>query len=313
MNIDRILFGLFLLVLAGCHHTPEKLEPKINYVVQDTYLKQLPSPFPPLTHEEKTTSWGTEYQIGLAFAQQLDLYQAITSFKRSLILIPDSLKERKMELNYEILLCYYLGKKYEDVIATFENSDLKYIDNSFPACHDLLIILYDSYQLTGETNKAEDILGVIQLYYPNEVEKLRLSEALKQADFFTINSYSKENPDLQNLLDRYNGAKKSITTAKTLNALLPGAGYFYVGQPQTAMTALLINTLFIAATYHFFHKGHTAAGVIFAGFEAGWYFGGIYGAGEEAKFYNEQVYAKEASPFMNQRGYFPVFSLKYAF
>ena len=53
--------------------------------------------------------------------------------------------------------------------------------------------------------------------------------------------------------------------------------------------------------------------MIFAGFEMGWYFGGIYGAGEEAKFYNERVYEAYATPMMNQRKLFPALSLQYAF
>jgi tetratricopeptide (TPR) repeat protein len=312
--MNKYLFVFFsLLILGSCYHVPENLEPKINYTVQDKYLKDLPSPFPPLSEDEKSQSWGREYQIGIAFANKLDLYQAITAFKRAEILIPEHLKERKLEIYYEILLCYYLGKKFSDVAEIFETTDLRLIDNTFPACHDLLIILYDTYTQLGDTEKRDQILSLIKHYYPAEADKLALSDALSKADFPALETYSKDHPGVKDLLTTYEQEKKSVTKAKTLNAVLPGAGYFYLGQPQMGMTALLLNGLFIGAAYHFFHRGNVPAGVIFTSFEMGWYFGGIHGAGEEAKFYNEHIYEKHATPMMNQQGLFPVFMLNHAF
>ena len=37
---------------------------------------------------------------------------------------------------------------------------------------------------------------------------------------------------------------KSPTKARWLNGILPGAGYSYIGQKQTALTSFLINALF---------------------------------------------------------------------
>jgi hypothetical protein len=308
------LFGIALVFfLTACTRVEDKLEPKINYSVQDKYLKQLPSPFPQLTLEERQEAWGKEYLIGLSFARELDLYQAITAFKRAKILIPSQLNDRKLEIEYEILLCYYLGKKYTDVAYAFEQSPLRNIDQGFPACHDLLVILYDTYLQLNEPGKAEEVLTLIKRYYPETAEKLTLSTALTRANLPKIETFTPEYPFLQEFLTSYEQEKKSIAKAQTLNAFLPGAGYLYLGQRQSALTAFLLNGLFIAASYHFFHRGHLAAGIIFSSFEAGWYFGGIYGAGEEAKFYNERLYETKATPFMNQKGLFPVFMLNYAF
>ena len=70
--------------------------------------------------------------IGAAFAHQLDLYQAITAFKRAAILIPPEQAARALQIQYEILLCYYIGKKPDDVIYTFENSALSRATTDFP-------------------------------------------------------------------------------------------------------------------------------------------------------------------------------------
>ena len=60
----------------------------MSYAVQDKYLLSLPSPFEPLSEEEKAQDWGKEIQIGFSFAHELDLYQAITAFKRAEFLLP---------------------------------------------------------------------------------------------------------------------------------------------------------------------------------------------------------------------------------
>lgn len=300
-------------IVAGCHRAPDKIEPKINYAVQDKHLKRLPSPFPPLTAFEKEQPWGIEYQIGLGFAHQLDLYQSITAFKRAAILVPQDHKERKLEIEYEILFCYYLGKKYSDVVYTYENSDLPHADQTFPAIEDLLIILNESYLAVKQPEKAKKVLELLNGFYPQTGKKLAVADSLLEGDIDTLRALSSDQPYLQTLLTSYDQKKKSVTTAKTLNALLPGAGYLYLGQRQSAFTALLLNGLFIGAATYFFLDGNVPAGAIFTSFETGWYFGGIVGAGQEAKLYNERTYEKLATPMMNNQDLFPVLMLKYAF
>jgi len=303
------LLLLFLLTLSACYHADSDPKPKLNIAVQDRYLKQLPSPFPSLSPSERTQDWGKEYQIGLGFAHELDLYQAMTAFKRAEYLSPSS--ERTLELQYDVFLCYYLGGKYLEAVYSFENTDLRSVQPSFPAHHDLLIILYDCYLRLDQTEKAERILGYIQQLYPETAQKLALSGTLIQGDISALKQSS--NADVQQLMSQYSQEKKSSGAAQTLNALIPGTGYLYLGQNQSAFTAFLLNGLFIWATVHFFQHGNIAAGIITASFEAGWYFGGIYGAGQEAKFYNERVYERLATPMMNEKRLFPILMLSHAF
>lgn len=312
-------FILFLSMVAlffcSCHHKTEDLEPQINYTIQDKYLKQLPSPFKPLTNNEKQQDWGREYQIGIAFAKQLDLYLALTSFKRAEVLIPQEESSRLLEIQYDILLCYYLGQKYQDAAYTFENSQLPYVNETFPALHDLLIIMYDVYQKLDRIPEKENMMKIIKQYYPDAAKELEVSSAILKADIPQIESLAK-NPDtnyLEPLVDDYNLKKKSPNKAKLLNAVLPGAGYLYIKQPQSALTAFLLNGLFIVAAYECFEHKHVAAGIIVTSFEVGWYMGGIYGAGIEATFYNKRIYENLATPIMNDRKLFPIFMLRYSF
>ncbi len=316
-NSKKVVLALLCFInITACYRVPNKLEPQISYLVQDKYIRSLESSFPPLTKHEREQEWGKEYFIGIAFAKKLDLYRAVTAFKRAEILIPDNLYHRKQEVEYYEILAYYLGKRYEEALDTFDDSSLCVIDSTFPTYHDLLVILYESYLHTDKEDKANNILNILKHHYPETAKDLELSTALTMGnlDDFKKLSY---NQDLQSstkeLLTAYNKEKKSITKAQTLNAILPGMGYLYVGQKQSALTATLLNGLFIAAATHFFLHGHNSAGIIFSSFEAGWYFGGVYGAGEAAKLYNERIYENKALTTLNQNKLFPIFMLNYGF
>lgn len=303
---------LSVLVLSGCQTNSCQIEPQIVYAPPRQFVESLPSAFPPLSVKEYRQDWGKELIIANAFARELDLYRAITSYKRALILLPGNLIERRQEIEYGIVLSYYLGQKYQDVVETFEHGVLCNATDTFPAYDDLLIILYDSYHQLGKEERASKFLNGLDHGDNDLVSRLQLSEAVQKADFCTLTS-----PPFAETADAfmmtYNSQAKSVSKAQTLNAVIPGAGYFYVGQKQTAFTSLMINALFIAAAYHFFEHGNIAGGIIVSSLEFGWYFGGINGAGLAAKEYNERLYDCTAKEFMLQRKLFPVLMLNYAF
>jgi len=316
MNRLCFLLAPLLLLLGACHRNCGEFSPELDYAVQDKYLQQLPAPFPPLSESERQQDWGREYAIGVGFSKQLDLYQAMTAFKRAEILTPKEGTERLLEMRYEILLCYYFGHKYSDVIFEFEHGALRNVTPAFPAFHDLLVILYDSYQNLSDEDKAQHIFELIHSHYPATAENLELSRAFSSADFSQLHLFSETPPTnttVKPFLDSYYAERKSPRTAQLLNTFIPGAGYFYLGQPQSGTTALLLNGLFIWAAYHFYHHGQIAAGTIFTSFELGWYFGGIFGAGLEAKYYNERIYERLANPLMNNQRLFPALMLRYGF
>lgn len=267
------------------------------------------SPFSPLTDEERSNDWGKEYIIALAFAEDFDLYRAITGFKRALCLLPYTSGERRFEIEYAIALSYYLGRKYKDVVYTVESTDLATVDSTFPAYNDLLLILYDSYDQEGKCSHAEHILQLIEQEDEGQARKLTLLSVIRRADFDELC----EEYDYSTIVCGYHREAKSVRKAQMLNAMLPGAGYWYVGMRETAVTATLINALFIGAAVHFFNNGNTAAGIITLSFEGGWYFGGICGAGLAAKQYNEQLYCKYADKITSREEVFPLMMLKYTF
>ncbi len=301
--------------LSGCYRVPDRIDPRVSYQLQDQHFDALSGAFPPLTKEERASDWGKEYIIARAFAEELDLYRSVSTFKRALILVED-LPERKLEIQYDILLCYFLAKRSDEIIESFEKSDLAHVDQSFFAYHDLLLILYESYREMDDEEKQAKILELMEKSFPATHEELKVSRAIREGDLAMIDSFAAgfQHPSyLDNLVDCYCANKKSVATAQVLNAILPGAGYLYIGQRKSALTAFLLNGLFIAAATQFFLHKHFAAGIITTGFEAGWYFGGIYGAGEEAKYYNERLYERAASSVLNEHKLFPILMLNHAF
>lgn len=309
---SRILCML-ICCISACYRVPDQIYPHVDSGTQEQYLSHLHSAFPALSVDERNSDWGREWVIAQAFAKELDLYRAVSTLKRAAILIPHTLEERTLEIEYQILLCYFLGHKYEDAIREFEQGGLAHVDKSFPAYHDLLLILYECYGETENWERQTCILGLLRTSYPETAQKLEISEALREGNLPELTQHAESSPYLATLLSTYYSQKKSVATAQTLNALIPGAGYLYIGQKQSAVTAFLLNGLFLTAAYEFFHHGHNAAGIITLTFESGWYFGGIYGAGEEAKFYNERIYEQAASTTLNQHKLFPILMMQYAF
>ena len=308
--MKSLLSLLLLLAMTGCFRVGEELEPQINASIQDKYLKSLPSPFPQSQGQEE---WKREEKIGMGFAKELDLYQALTCFKRASFLLPPEDTMHRTQLDYDILLAYYLGSKYQDVIYTFDMTSLRRTTPEFTPYHDLMVMLYDSHSHLKQTEQADDIISYMLSQFPETGEKLALSKILMKGDISALETAAPTHPEIQQLLNNYQLEKKSTRTAQLLNSFVPGAGYFYLGQTQSGITAVLLNGVFIWASIYFFQHKNLPAGIIFTSLEAGWYFGGIYGAGQEAKLYNERVYERHATPMMNEYRYFPILMLKYGF
>jgi TM2 domain-containing membrane protein YozV len=81
---------------------------------------------------------------------------------------------------------------------------------------------------------------------------------------------------------------KSPRVASILAGILPGAGHLYLGKPRHAITALLLNGLFLAGATFSFLEGLEATGVILLYFETGWYLGNINSARAGAHEFNRR-------------------------
>jgi tetratricopeptide (TPR) repeat protein len=303
-----------MFFLIGCHPRSYLLEPAIHYTPQQKQFSSLPSAFSPLSQEEEILDWGKELKIGISFGRELDLYRAITAFKRVLILIPDNFLERRLQTEFYIVQAYYLGDKYSDSIDYFEQSSLSSVSSSFPAFRELVILLYDSYKKTCQEEKREHLLRLIEKGDPDTALDLKLYSMISTGDLLKYNECEfSEREGLQSFISSYCCSAKSVKKAQVLNAIFPGSGYYYVGQPKTAVTSFFINLFTAAAAYYFFEKGNWGAGCIATSLEMGWYFGGINGAGLAAKEFNQSLYQNLGKEFMICRKLLPVLMLEISF
>jgi len=309
-NILLVTLLLPLLITSCQNCCYDDIKPCISHIPQQRHIAHLPGPFSPLTMEESKLDWGKEHTIANSFARDLDLYRAITTYKRALALSPP--QDRLVEIEYSIVLCYFLSKKYCGVINMVEGSDLIDIQTTFPAYRDLLVILYESYQSLGFPDRASRVLRLLEEEDCEAAQNLPLSTAIRCGDINTLSCH-RDRPDINELLSCYCRCEKNPHTAQALSAIIPGAGYLYVGQCRTALTSLIINSLFIWAAVRFFDQGHTAAGIITTSLEAGWYFGGIHGSALAAKEYNESRFESCGTKTMLQQRLFPVLMLTKGF
>ncbi len=305
----RIFYFLPILLLCACTLSQDILPGKVTYSVKKSDMDRLVSPLPPLESGEVEEAWAREFLVGKSFARDLDFYRAITAFKRALVLMPEAVVQRRMEVQYNVVVSYYCARKYIEVVKVFESSWLSNATETFPAYEDLLTILYESYNQMGYEGKAAAVLRLLEKENMEKARRLPLSLALVRQDIQTVSDSGK----LPNLIDLYKKKMKSPATARTLSAIFPGAGYYYAGQKHTAITSFILNTLFITAAVHAYDRGDVALGIILTGFEAGWYFGGINGTGIAAQQYNHNLFSKEASQVMEREKWFPVLTLRYAF
>jgi hypothetical protein len=317
-KIKGLLILSFLLLLplsfSGCARAKVPFCPKVSFVPPPECLSKKPSPFQPLIDSEAFEDWAKELKIGFCFAFKYDYFRAIGSFQRALFLIEPFKKERINEIEYNIILCYYLGEKYEKALQFFEESTLKCtLSKDFPAFADLLVILYDSASKVKECPYKEKVMKRLEKFFPLKAQNVWLYDQIANGNLECASKLSYAPPYLSKLNRLYESEKKNPKTAEILNALVPGLGYLYVGQSNTAITAFLVNGLFIWATYQFFHKGYIPLGVITLSLEGGWYFGGIYGAKRAACQYNEKKYECYGRKALDKGFFYPILQLNFTF
>ncbi len=316
---ESLRLGIMILcttLLIGCNPRSCLLQPQICYTPNQNQLKFQESAFEPLSNDEVSQEWGKELKIAISLAREGDLYRSITGFKRARILMPENEKKRRLQADFSIMQSYWQGKHYCEAIETFENSPLHTVSSQFPPFREMLVILYESYYQTELYEKAEAVLSIMDKGDPETALKLKIFRALDTGNFNTAHVYSNGHEDfdeIDRLFQCYCNCSKSVSKAQTLNAILPGAGYYYVGQKKTALTSFLINAAFTSAAYHFFKQKNWGAAVITTSLELGWYFGGINGAGLAAKEWNERLYENLGKEVMVQEKYFPILMLETSF
>ncbi|MBN1102733.1 MAG: tetratricopeptide repeat protein [Deltaproteobacteria bacterium] len=224
--------------------------------------------------------------------------RAVVELERFLHFFPDH--EKVARVRYLIGVCYLKGKAYEkardalgQVIKTYPGS---------PIAGDALFMIGESYYRQGLPQEAEKIFQQVMAEYPEPEMKNRAiyrigwcrmkTDRWKQAS----ESFGAVDPGSPLHANAYLLSQKSLhgetlpskdpTTAGVMAGLLPGLGHAYCERYKDGLVALVLNGLFIWATYEAFDQDHDVLGGILAFLELGWYSGNIYSAVNCAHKYN---------------------------
>ncbi len=242
--------------------------------------------------------------------------EAITEYKRFIFFHPDD--PRASDAFYKIGLANQSEQRWTEAIDALEtaiqqtgNAELKAerrIDLAVTMIasgqYDLALLELIKFSARGPSNRLRQralfLQGVAYLYRFNW-------ESARQA----FKTYFDANPELQHkakTIDAlFEGAihrpQKSVTVAKVLSTILPGAGQAYVGEWKNGLNALALNGLlgFASVNAALDKRYQDATFLTFFLFQR-YYLGNRYRAGEAAKQFNERSEHQHAAKILQALG-----------
>ena len=242
-----------------------------------------------------------QLKIADAFMEEGEYYRAVTEYKKFLILFPDSAKADYAA--FEIGMAHFKGEEYGAAARAFLAMREKYPESGYAIQAGYLegssqwkLKNYDRARAALETlveqhpesEYAPPSLVAICLAALDENRAEVSRQALKRfMDRYSGHPGAENVSEALTLLDLYQQLpEKSPVLAGVMSAILPGSGYIYAEHYGDAITAFLINGLFIAGTITAIHQENYAVAGIVGGVGLPFYLGNIYGSANAAKKWN---------------------------
>ena len=231
--------------------------------------------------------------------QEQDFYRALSEYHRFVFLFPND--SRVSEAKLQIGRCYRLDGRLDKAFshllglyqsisgetveqeALLEMAAIREEQNRYPEATHWIKQFLERYPGYPEIDTIHVRLAWLQ------IDSGKYQEAVATLDLIQPESadYHRARSLRQALQQRPETTEKSPQTAGVLSALLPGAGHFYAGRPEQAVSSFLLNAIFITGTVVAFKNDSPVLGGILVFFELGWYIGGIRSAAQAAREENE--------------------------
>ena len=224
-----------------------------------------------------------------------EYYRAISEYQRYLFFDANSITDSLYTIT-QISKCYYFGKDYEDAISYVERiisthqkekalveelnkyAGLSYLKLGYPKSA-ILFFKQNEYE-----PNSEFLLGVSYLYLYEWDLAQKKFELLSNHNDIEISTLSNELT-----LIAKNGTNlndKNPMMAGALSTFIPGSGYIYTGNYQTALSSFLLNLLLLGSSYELQKNGFRFTGTTTFLIGFGWYLGNIYGSITSVTRYN---------------------------
>jgi len=261
---------------------------------------------PPVCSAEKGIWLTDEVQLRLgdAFMLEGEYYRAVTEYKKLLILFPDS--QRADYALYKIGMAHYKGEEYEDCVDSFSSLQTKYKQSEHieeaqfvkGLCFwklkklDSALIVFDDLAASHPHSRYAPISLVSASLVALDEENIsasrnRLMQLIKR---YPHEVAAKNARKAISLVSQYQEIpQKSEKLAAVLSAILPGSGYIYAAHYGDGITALAINSLWIAGAVTGIRAEYYAVAGVLAGVGLPFYLGNIYGSANAAKKWNLKV------------------------
>jgi len=232
-----------------------------------------------------------------ALFKEGEYYRAITEYKRILSYFP----EKKDTLFIKIPECYFRGQHYTQAIKYYKefyrNTDIAdkkayclfQIGRGYLYKNDYGNSQYyfnklfegDSAQYADNARYYMAFIEAKKFKWQNANEwLLRISKNRREG--FNVRQLTTQ------IAENNRIPTKSPFWAGTLSAIVPGAGYCYVGSCKIGIASLFLNALFFYGAYESFHQKSYVVGTTFVVIGLGWYTGNIFGSVTKAHRYNRE-------------------------
>lgn len=289
------LFGLIIaFVIGACFlkNEPQK-------IILDS---PLPTPrFSVSTHSLFTPTYDLEYASGKSFLNDKLFYPTITCFKKAELLATTA--QEKSQAHYGLIFTYFIAKKWDQLKKLYTSGIVEQLDKSAPYFQDAILMFYIALKEENMPFVSQNLKN--WLYCNQELKtKLELYDAISQANF-SVASFNEH-------FKIYKANEKSQTLSGMLNLVLPGSGYLYIGQKQTALTCFCLISLLLFSFYYAVKNRHFAQSILIFSLFSGFYFGSIVGAKLGAITWNQSLYNAIFDPVLKDNQLYPEQNIIYA-
>jgi hypothetical protein len=207
-----------------------------------------------------------QYKTAEALYQAELYFDAVTEYKR--LLCFDEQKKYEYDASFKIAICYKMGGKYDDAVQYFIKAEKNAPSGDEKYNTQIQIIRTNILRKT--TARALELLARLEAEPANknkseEIAYWRgwtymMNDDFEQAalQFGIVN----KDHELKKICIQANSEKYSVTFAKVISYILPGAGQIYTGEIVSGLLSLGWNALFGCLTINAFIEKRIFDGIL---------------------------------------------------